>query len=512
MEATMRPVLRPLAWCGLLLLLAHSRSFLTSSQTIAEAETLHQEDLASLIRQLEECQFDRFGFQVLKVRLIQAGPAAVDPLLRLARSSTSDCGRQLAITILGELGAKSAVAPLLEMLRSTRPSQKRTDDRFILEAFMHPEEALIRSLIVDALGQIAGKSAVPDLIQMLRLDPDPLVRGRSAIALGRIRDQQAFQPLCEASVSAECDDEMRKAFLNAIDATGNKSELISFITQKLAFKPAREVKLNCIDLLELLSEDRALRSNLRSSCLEAFSGTLGAPEDERLVNRTIDLLRAVFKLPLYNRQQWLILLDYQRGIVSAASGDFTKASKSFEKCLTQSRSGIPTSSIQTDSSGFLTEKELEAILGPPEGDKVADRLLKEAYRFLLIVRETNAGRVSKTGTSLLFKVILFNQEGKDEEAIAEARKAVESDPNYGPFLVALGSIYSAMKRSDQALAAFRRALELDPKDGWAHYNLAVEYYLRKEYEAALYHGDLAFKILGFRLSDDFYGQLEAHRK
>jgi len=54
--------------------------------------------------------------------------------------------------------------------------------------------------------------------------------------------------------------------------------------------------------------------------------------------------------------------------------------------------------------------------------------------------------------------------GKAEEAVPDAEKSLELNPNSAPALDTRGSIFEALGRRDEAIADFRRALEVAPNN------------------------------------------------
>src|SRR5207247_7292399 len=73
---------------------------------------------------------------------------------------------------------------------------------------------------------------------------------------------------------------------------------------------------------------------------------------------------------------------------------------------------------------------------------------------------------SRFGEALIAR--MMRDEAKAREAFtaarAEQQKSVETQPNYGPALSALGLVDAALGRKEQALQEGRRAIELLPVD------------------------------------------------
>jgi HEAT repeat protein len=107
--------------------------------------------------------------------LVKIGAPSVEPLISVLQHSDSDVRWKAAIA-LGEIRDPRAIGPLIRQLSDT--------DRFV------------KSRVAHALGMI-GAPAVHTLIRTL-LEGDGNLRWGAAIALGRIKDPQAVEPLIQA--------------------------------------------------------------------------------------------------------------------------------------------------------------------------------------------------------------------------------------------------------------------------------------------------------------------------
>jgi len=107
--------------------------------------------------------------------LVKIGAPSVEPLISALEHPDGDVRWKAAIA-LGEIGDQRAIEPLIRQLSDT--------DRFV------------KSRVAHALGMI-GAPAVHPLIRTLR-EGDGNLRWGAAIALGRIKDPQAVEPLIQA--------------------------------------------------------------------------------------------------------------------------------------------------------------------------------------------------------------------------------------------------------------------------------------------------------------------------
>jgi HEAT repeat protein len=103
---------------------------------------------------------------------------AIPPLIRLLAARDFQT-RAAAAQALGKLRAAEAVPALVECIDSG------------------PEDVM-RAWAIDALGNIGSKDAVPKLIEVLD-SPHARLRGVAAVALGKIGDPRAVEPLKAAA-------------------------------------------------------------------------------------------------------------------------------------------------------------------------------------------------------------------------------------------------------------------------------------------------------------------------
>ncbi len=76
-------------------------------------------------------------------------------------------------------------------------------------------------------------------------------------------------------------------------------------------------------------------------------------------------------------------------------------------------------------------------------------------------------------------------QGKQEEAIACYKKAIEFDPKYAPAHNNLGLVHFAQKKLDEAAANFHKAIELTPNDSKSLSNLGIVYTRQKRFDEAI---------------------------
>jgi lipopolysaccharide biosynthesis regulator YciM len=91
---------------------------------------------------------------------------------------------------------------------------------------------------------------------------------------------------------------------------------------------------------------------------------------------------------------------------------------------------------------------------------------------LMIQRRSNRSDAPR-GDALYARILAA--EGRFDEAIAQARGAIDSDPLSIRYSSALAAIYYYARRYEESVRQYRRALELNPNDVWIHENLADAY-------------------------------------
>lgn len=110
----------------------------------------------------------------------------------------------------------------------------------------------------------------------------------------------------------------------------------------------------------------------------------------------------------------------------------------------------------------------------------------------------------------LLQALVYYDEQKYDEAIAEFKKAVELNPNLAEAHYNLGVVYLTKELFDEAIAEFKRAIDIAPEFAPAHNNLAIIYYSKGEYSLAIEHCDRAIE-LGHKVQPEFLELLRPYR-
>ena len=148
-----------------------------------------------LIDELENV--DEWSSPRLAAVLAAFGEVAVEPLLTAVASAPSLNVRMWSVQVLGKIGDRRAVAPLL--------------------ARMNDRADALRMSVANALGDLRDGRAVRPLIDAVLRDPSPTVRAQAVAALGRIGDASCL-PLLVGALG-DLEHWVRLRALEAIEAT-----------------------------------------------------------------------------------------------------------------------------------------------------------------------------------------------------------------------------------------------------------------------------------------------------
>jgi tetratricopeptide (TPR) repeat protein len=88
--------------------------------------------------------------------------------------------------------------------------------------------------------------------------------------------------------------------------------------------------------------------------------------------------------------------------------------------------------------------------------------------------------------------VIYQSQGRFEEAISEYQKAIVLEPQYGWAWSNLGNTWLSLEKVGEAIECFHKAIEIDPRDPTFHNNLGYAYSrqgqldsARSEYETAV---------------------------
>ena len=102
-------------------------------------------------------------------------------------------------------------------------------------------------------------------------------------------------------------------------------------------------------------------------------------------------------------------------------------------------------------------------------------------------------KIKSPSAAYINSVILFS-DGKYENALAEAKRAVDSEPNNARYHNSFGMILHAMKQYNKAFAEKREAVELEPDNAQYRNSLGVTLHEMKQYDKALVEKSKAVEL------------------
>jgi len=82
-------------------------------------------------------------------------------------------------------------------------------------------------------------------------------------------------------------------------------------------------------------------------------------------------------------------------------------------------------------------------------------------------------------------VKMYDEAGRNENAIEAAKKVIELSPKSEIAVFNLGIMYQKLKRFDEAIATFRQALQVKPDYDAAYYNIGLCYSYQKNYKESI---------------------------
>jgi len=152
----------------------------------------------------------------------------------------------------------------------------------------------------------------------------------------------------------------------------------------------------------------------------------------------------------------------------------------------------------------------------PEELQAAWELLKEAYQYQMGGDYDMAVELYKrsldlhpTAEAYTFLGWTYRFQGKIEDAIAECKKAIQIDPEFGNPYNDIGSYLIEKGQYDEAVPWHERALQSRRYDSYhyPHHNLGRAYMAKENFAKARYHFEQALK-----LSPDYAPAKEALEK
>lgn len=193
------------------------------------------DDLLSALNEEKGKRWALRRFRLVKALGATEDPRAVEALAKVVRTDRSAEVRDVAIAALGRIGDPAAVPALKDALKDPENGWGAIRnlgllrDRSSVEWFigwLDADNPLTREFLADALGEIGDRSATPALIAALD-DAKRGVRQSAAIALAKLEDPEALEPVRRAHRSARCLSLSRRDIGWALARLEGKRELDS---------------------------------------------------------------------------------------------------------------------------------------------------------------------------------------------------------------------------------------------------------------------------------------------
>lgn len=175
--------------------------YIEAKRNAAEALSMFRETEAASI--LVTALFDRELQRDVERYLKYIGPVSIKPLLPLIDEKNEEV-RYSALTILGALGEKSALKPLLKALKNDKMRSsaiealggiREAKAAKALLPFLKNENAGIRAQAADSLGLIGNKLAIDPLADLLGTEKDRNAQSGIIGALGNLHARTASQSI-----------------------------------------------------------------------------------------------------------------------------------------------------------------------------------------------------------------------------------------------------------------------------------------------------------------------------
>jgi len=138
-----------------------------------------------------------------------------------------------------------------------------------------------------------------------------------------------------------------------------------------------------------------------------------------------------------------------------------------------------------------------------ENLQAAWELLKEAYQYqaggeydMAVELYRRSLDLHPTAEAYTFLGWTYRFQGKIEEAIAECKKAIQVDPEFGNPYNDIGAYLIEQNQFDQAIPWLERALQSRRYETYhfPHYNLGRAYMAKEMYSKARHHFEQAIKL------------------
>jgi len=178
--------------------------------------------------------------------------------------------------------------------------------------------------------------------------------------------------------------------------------------------------------------------------------------------------------------------------------DFAKAADAYERFLKLNPENAWTGYLRLGTSRMELQQFDQAVAALQEAQKVQPRDLKVNYSLAMAYRKAGqldqAEAVLKSlaelnppdaGTYYGDIIKMYDEAGKNENAIEAARKVIELNPKSEMAVYNLAIMFQKLKRYEEAIATFQQALTIKPDYDVAYYNIGSCYLNLKKYKESV---------------------------
>lgn len=178
--------------------------------------------------------------------------------------------------------------------------------------------------------------------------------------------------------------------------------------------------------------------------------------------------------------------------------DFAKAADAYERFLKLNPENAWTGYLRLGSSRMELQQYDLAVAALQEAQKAQPRDLKVNYSLAMAHRKAgqfeqaeavlkNMAEINPPDASTYYSDIvkMYDEAGRNENAIEAARKVIELNPKSEMAVYNLAIMFQKLKRYEEAIATFQQALAIKPDYDVAYYNIGSCYLNLKKYKESI---------------------------
>jgi tetratricopeptide (TPR) repeat protein len=178
--------------------------------------------------------------------------------------------------------------------------------------------------------------------------------------------------------------------------------------------------------------------------------------------------------------------------------DFAKAADAYERFLKLNPENAWTGYLRLGSSRMELEQYDQAVAALQEAQKAQPRDLKVNYSLAMAHRKAgqydqaeailkSLAELNPPDASTYYSDIIkmYDEAGRNENAIEAARKVIELNPKSEMAVYNLAIMFQKLKRFEEAIATFQQALTIKPDYDVAYYNIGSCYLNLKKYQESV---------------------------